>query len=745
MKLVKKLVSALASAAMAVTAMPVLPLNAAEPGFGLATRTPKEIRAFLAEHPWSLSDRTTYAETPSTSQPYAPGAVSEQSLQRALNCVNFCRYAAGLPADVTLDESACSSAQAASLVSALNGVLSHAPNQPAGMSDELFERGKTGAGSSNLAGGYSTLPEAIINGYMYDSDSYNIPMVGHRRWILNPSMSRTGFGQVGSYSGMYVFDMSRREEFVGDYVAWPAKNTPYQLIRGNRYAYSVSLSGDYEKADAEKVSVLMHSEKKNKDYIINQNSGSYFNVNTQGYGMPNCVIFSPGESFDMDDRLTVTLTGLTKKGQDAEISYPIQFFDLYAEDTDTETTTVTTTEETTTTTTTTYQMPLRTGEILFNISKPGTEFKITVTPRGQTIEDISLRYYGVNGGMNDVTVLNKVITGTTPYVTTVRAPFVTNKVNVSVTYRGDAPSINCVCTNSDSYESDTTTAPADTPKVYTVNKVFSYDQPGTKYRLRVEPAYDSPLQTVLLRFFSETGKTSESIVFSGEQTGTFEQEIVPPFATKKITAVVSFCNATPKISCEQTEAVQVTEVTTVTEQTVTTPVQFPLQTLSLKFSFPQSSENFRIAINKKGGTLEQVVLRYDEANGGEHEVTLNSEAIECPKRGLSMDNKIGTAGPVSEIRLEVSFRGSAPEVKCMLVKNDGSEIEADSGMCGDVDCDGHIMIADAILLARYNAEDSGITVTPAGKINADTDHDGLIGASDCALLLEYLAGLRTAF
>ena len=61
---------------------------------------------------------------------------------------------------------------------------------------------------------------------------------------------------------------------------------------------------------------------------------------------------------------------------------------------------------------------------------------------------------------------------------------------------------------------------------------------------------------------------------------------------------------------------------------------------------------------------------------------------------------------------------------------------------GDVDCNGEIKIADAVLLARYVAEDA-VTVTAQGKVNANCYNDGsdAITSEDLASLLKYLAGI----
>ena len=64
-------------------------------------------------------------------------------------------------------------------------------------------------------------------------------------------------------------------------------------------------------------------------------------------------------------------------------------------------------------------------------------------------------------------------------------------------------------------------------------------------------------------------------------------------------------------------------------------------------------------------------------------------------------------------------------------------------LCGDADCDGKVGIADAVLLARYAAEDSEAVMTPQGKVNAECTHDSVLNADDIARLLQYLAGVIT--
>ena len=58
-----------------------------------------------------------------------------------------------------------------------------------------------------------------------------------------------------------------------------------------------------------------------------------------------------------------------------------------------------------------------------------------------------------------------------------------------------------------------------------------------------------------------------------------------------------------------------------------------------------------------------------------------------------------------------------------------------------MDCSGNVAIADAILLARYLAEDK-VTVTAQGKINAECDGNDTLDSGDLTALLEHLAGTR---
>ena len=62
-------------------------------------------------------------------------------------------------------------------------------------------------------------------------------------------------------------------------------------------------------------------------------------------------------------------------------------------------------------------------------------------------------------------------------------------------------------------------------------------------------------------------------------------------------------------------------------------------------------------------------------------------------------------------------------------------------LSGDMNCDSTVNIADAVLLARFLAEDPAITVSAQGKKNADADQNGTVDSDDRTVLLKRLANI----
>ncbi len=262
---------------------------------------------------------TEYERKPGTKAPYSLGKVSDRTLQNGLNTLNFMRYVAGIPYDVTIKEEYQELAQAGALVNYANGGLSHSPGKPSGMDDSLYSLGYKGAGSSNIGWGYTTLYSAIVNGWMEDGDPSNIDRVGHRRWCLNPTMQQTGFGIVGNYYSMYAFDRTfEPTEYYG--VAWPAQNMPYEFF-SSYYPWSISMG---KTVDASSVQVTLKHNNTGKTWKFSSSSADGdFYVNNDNYGQKGCIIFRPKniKEYVPGDSFQVTITG-----SGLNVSYSVNFF-----------------------------------------------------------------------------------------------------------------------------------------------------------------------------------------------------------------------------------------------------------------------------------------------------------------------------------------------------------------------------------------------------------------------------------
>ena len=141
------------------------------------------------------------------------GVLHPEVVADAQRRLNLYRWLVGL-GPIGIAESAQRITQAcATTLAATNRGLSHDLDP----SYECYSaEAKQGAGSSNLAQGVSH-PASSVDLYIQDR---GVPSLGHRRWIFNPPMGLTGFGQRGSYSCMYSFDRSVAAN--PDYVAYPA-------------------------------------------------------------------------------------------------------------------------------------------------------------------------------------------------------------------------------------------------------------------------------------------------------------------------------------------------------------------------------------------------------------------------------------------------------------------------------------------------------------------------------------------
>ena len=290
--------------------------------------TAAEIEDYLAGCGATLNDQVTYEINPTTSGQYNLGALSGDTLNSAVSMLNQIRYIAGLDS-VSLNSEYSRLSQAGALVNYANGKLDHYPDKPSQMSDELYQLGKQGCSSSNLAyhsNKNATLNYAILRMWMEDSDSSNIDRVGHRRWFLNPAMKSVGFGAVkgekGIFSAAYVFDSVYTDTSVTG-VAWPARVMPTSYFSAGD-AWSVSIGTYVEKAS---VKVSLTRQKDGKVWNFSSKSADgYFNVDNGGYGQVGCIIFRPGgiSSYNDGDVFDVHIS----YGSEQKLDYTVSFFSV---------------------------------------------------------------------------------------------------------------------------------------------------------------------------------------------------------------------------------------------------------------------------------------------------------------------------------------------------------------------------------------------------------------------------------
>ena len=289
-----------------------------------------------------------FSEQPKLSPPNAPGKLTDELLESGLATTNFIRFIAELPSDVHLDEEWTKSSQYAALISAANGKISHTPEKPPLMSDSAYKIARAAAEKSNLyySYGYSYEKHAYkalydpILSFMNDSDSFNIKKLNHRRWILNPAMTKIGFGYLKNntsnhFSAMKVFDDNENvnKSFDYDYIAWPSKTAfPIEFFN-NDQAWSIILNSDkYDSTKISSLNVRLKNLSTGEGWVFDRDLSdkNLLYVDDSNYGVPFCVIFRPNKiQYKDGDDFEVTINGVyDKSGNRNSIKFETNFFSL---------------------------------------------------------------------------------------------------------------------------------------------------------------------------------------------------------------------------------------------------------------------------------------------------------------------------------------------------------------------------------------------------------------------------------
>jgi len=310
-----------------------------------------KIKAAYKDMDIPVSSASYYVEQPNTDAPFKAGVLNSDFVTSALDMINLVRMIAYLPTGVEDEKEWNTLAQNAALSNYVNDQLSHYPAKPEGMSDSMYALASNGAKTSNLyygkyRAGAMELRDTFL-GYMDDSDDYNIKVLGHRRWLLHPNMETVGIGYitdgVTTYSAIRVFDDTNYTyldvEDSADYVAWPSSGAFPTKFFEPHIAWSVSLNNYvYDKSKTDEIQVILKNESSGMETTFTQDeiklvtSGTkkYFNIDTEGYGVPFTIIFRP-DDYDViaNDVYSVHISGLYKlSGEKVTLEYATRFFDM---------------------------------------------------------------------------------------------------------------------------------------------------------------------------------------------------------------------------------------------------------------------------------------------------------------------------------------------------------------------------------------------------------------------------------
>lgn len=292
--------------------------------------------------------RSIFAVAPGTTGGnYSIGVLTQAAYEHSLAMINLCRATAGLPA-VYYTEAMNTSAAYGALVDAANDRLSHYPSQPADMDDTTYQLGYEATTHSNLSYcwgyGEGSVLDVAVMGQMDDSDPYNISVVGHRRWLLDPYTVNMGIGSAYNSSGSYytavrVFGNGIEDDTSRDFdfVAWPASGNNMSELFTPDVPWSISLNASkftsLSRLDMSTVSVTITSVTNNTSWVINSSTAdgsySYFGKSVGGYGdVRDCLIFRPDyrNISSFSGEYIVEVTGLKdRSGNAITLRYKVNF------------------------------------------------------------------------------------------------------------------------------------------------------------------------------------------------------------------------------------------------------------------------------------------------------------------------------------------------------------------------------------------------------------------------------------
>lgn len=251
------------------------------------------------------------------------------------------RTIAGLTNQLTLSEGMSVKAQHAALLMSIHDQADHQLPLPKNMSMDAYRLGSMGLkGNLSLQVGRATSLSEMLLGQMADTGP-NSWTVGHRRWILNPRLTKVGLGfvtqkdwQDSSYGVIFARDRSGTPP---DYqaICWPSKGQFPIAFMAEGLPWSVTLNEQvYRKPVPGQVQITVELLGSDQSWTFRpQESPRYPRgkftsaINLDGYGESNAIIFSPtpDAGYQVGQTYQVTITGLQKRdGSPTQLTYQTQ-------------------------------------------------------------------------------------------------------------------------------------------------------------------------------------------------------------------------------------------------------------------------------------------------------------------------------------------------------------------------------------------------------------------------------------
>lgn len=291
---------------------------------------------------------TVFTALPSAHAPYAIGQLDSTYLNDGLRLLNFYRWLAGLES-VTLSDHLNVQAQYGAVVLAANDSLTHTPKKPADMSESFYRMGANACAGSNISMrfGYDigTLLQSALQAHMDELSPSNRLDLGHRRWLLDPSLGKVGFGLATSATNRQYITVPISDDtgtgVMPESLLWPAAGYFPSNIFNPGTPWSVILdTATYRIPRETQLQITVTRHRDGKTFVIPvldgqaqlTDEGTYLLVNDQNYGAGCCISFSIGKTALGDDSYwgdyTVSIAGLyTLDGQHAPMEYTVRFFD----------------------------------------------------------------------------------------------------------------------------------------------------------------------------------------------------------------------------------------------------------------------------------------------------------------------------------------------------------------------------------------------------------------------------------